>query len=301
MKIWDVAIIGGGTAGLSAAIYVARAGLSTCVIEKEFVGGQIVNSPDVENYPAVAKTSGFAFVMGLQEQAASFGAEIIYDSIVSCALSGEIKTLQLSATELQAKTVILATGAAHRKLNVPGEEQFLGRGVSYCATCDGNFFRGKTACVVGGGETAFEDALYLAGICEKVYLIHRRDTFRAAASAVDKLKVCENVEFVTPAVPTKIVGDTRVSAILLEQNGMQKEILTDAVFVAVGMQPQNELFAPWVDLDEGGYFAADESCTTKTAGVFVAGDARSKPLRQLVTAASDGAVAANAAIHAVRG
>ncbi len=301
MKIWDAVIVGAGTAGLSAGIYAARAGLTTCIVEKEFAGGQIVNSPDVENYPALPKVTGFDFVMGLQAQAESFGAEMIYDSIQSCELAGEIKTLTLGAQTLQAKTVILATGAAHRKLGVEGEAQFAGRGVSYCATCDGNFFRGKTACVVGGGETAFEDALYLAGICEKVYLIHRRDSFRAAASAVDKLRACANVEFVTPAVPTQIDGTAKVERILVEHNGEKREIATDAVFVAVGMQPQNEMFAPWVKLDASGYFDADETCTTMTPGVFVAGDARRKPLRQLVTAASDGAVAANAAIHFVRG
>lgn len=300
-EIWDTAIIGAGTAGLSAAIYAARAGLKVCVIEKEFAGGQILNSPEVENYPALGKVSGFDFVMGLQEQAASFGAQIINGTVTECELSGEIKTLTLKNKTVQCKTVILSPGASHRKLEVEGEEKFVGRGVSYCATCDGNFFRNKDVCVVGGGETAFEDALYLAGICSHVYLIHRRDTFRAAASAVERLKANENVSFITPAVPVRISGERKVESITVKSGAEEKDIPVSAVFVAVGMKPENEMFAPWAKLTESGYFASGEDCMTETAGVFVAGDAREKPLRQLITAASDGAVAANAAIHYLRG
>ncbi len=300
-KIWDTVIVGAGTAGLSAAVYAARAGLSTCVIEKEFAGGQILNSPEVENYPALKTVSGFEFVTQLNEQAAAFGTEIEYGTITACDLSDEIKTLTVNDNILKTKTVILAPGAAHRKLNVPGEEIFAGRGVSYCATCDGNFFRGQDVCVVGGGETAFEDALYLAGICNKVYLIHRRDSFRAAASAVERLKAQGNVEFVTPAVPVEISGDGKVERIVVSIGEEERIIPICAVFVAVGMQPENGMFELWAELDKGGYFASSEDCTTKTAGVFVAGDARTKPLRQLVTAASDGAVAATAAIHYLHG
>lgn len=300
-NIWDTAIVGAGTAGLSAAIYAARAGLSVCVIEKEFAGGQILNSPEVENYPALKKLSGFEFVMNLTAQAQDFGAQMINGSIQSCELAGEIKRLQLERETVLARTVILAPGAAHRKLEVEGEDTFAGRGVSYCATCDGNFFRGKDVCVVGGGETAFEDAQYLAGICRHVYLIHRRNSFRAAASAVEKLKKQPNVSFVTPAVPVKISGEKQVESITVMQDGNEREIAVSAVFAAVGMKPENEMFAPWAELDENGYFASGEDCVTKTPGVFVAGDARRKLLRQLVTAASDGAVAGNAAIHYLRG
>lgn len=300
-KIWDTLIVGGGTAGLSAAVYAARAGLSVCVLEKELAGGQILNSPEVANYPAMKTISGFEFVMQLQDQAQSFGAQMENGTIASCDLSGEIKTIHLSKQSILAKTVILAPGAAHRKLGVPGEDTFSGRGVSYCATCDGNFFRGKEVCVVGGGETAFEDAQYLAGICAKVYLIHRRNTFRAAHLAVERLKAMPNVEFVAEASVECIGGETRVEHVAVTQRGVQRVIPVSAVFVAVGMQPENAMFAPWAELDESGYFDSGEDCHTKTPGVFVAGDARRKPLRQLVTAASDGAVAGSAAIHYLRG
>ncbi len=297
----DIAILGGGTAGLSAAVYAARAGFDVCVIEKNMVGGQIVNSPEVENYPALAKMSGFDFIDALQRQAKGFGAKILSGRLVSCDLSGAQKTITLARKTVTAKAVILAPGAVHRKLNVPGEDKFAGRGVSYCATCDGGFFAGKDVAVVGGGETAFEDALYLTGVCRHVTLIHRRDTFRAAQSAVDRLAAQKNAAILTNAVPMRIDGKGSVESLVVKTLDGERTLPVDGIFIAVGMQPENGMFSPWVELEESGYFAADESCTTKTPGVFVAGDARTKPLRQLVTAASDGAVAATAAVHYLRG
>ena len=296
-KKYDVVVVGAGTAGLSAAMYAARAGLSVCVIEKSFAGGQIVNSPEVENYPALKTVSGFDFVMALQEQAKGFGAVVTSGAIKSMELSGEEKRFEMARKTIIGKAVVIATGAAHRKLGIPGEDVFSGRGVSYCATCDGGFFKEKDAVVVGGGETAFEDALYLSGLCNHVTLIHRRDSFRAAKSAVDRLMQKENVTVLTETVPLEIRGEQKVEELVIRQKGEEKILKTDAVFAAVGMQPENQMFAEWVDLDENGYFDAGEDCMTKTPGVFVAGDARRKPLRQLVTAASDGAVAATAAIH----
>ncbi len=297
----DIAILGGGTAGLSAAVYAARAGFDTCVIEKNIVGGQIVNSPEVENYPALAAVSGFDFIDILQKQAKGFGAKIISGRLVSCDLGGERKTIALARKTVTARAVVLAPGAAHRKLGVPGEDELAGKGVSYCATCDGSFFSGKDVAVVGGGETAFEDALYLAGVCRHVTLVHRRDTFRAAKSAVDRFAAQKNATILTNTVPVRIAGENAVESLVLNTPDGEKTLPVNGVFVAVGMQPENNMFSSWAALDESGYFASDESCKTKTPGVFVAGDARSKPLRQLVTAAADGAVAATAAVHYLRG
>ena len=297
--IYDIAIIGAGPAGLAAAIYGQRAGLNTITFEANVHGGQIINTPEVENYPAMGKVSGVEYAMGIYEQAVGFGATIEYKAVVDVDLEGEIKTLKCNdGTEYQAKTVIIATGVVRRKLEIPGEDRFLGAGVSYCATCDGLFFKDKTATVVGGGNTALEDAVYLAGVCEKVYLIHRRDEFRGARHEVEKVLANPKIEILYDTIPLAIEGQGSVSTLKVKnvKTEEEKTLYTSAVFVAVGLVPQNDIFAGKVDMD-GGYIAAGEDCTTNIPGVFVAGDTRTKSLRQLVTATSDGAVAATAAAH----
>ena len=290
----DILIIGGGTAGLTAAIYAVRAGYSALVLEKAVIGGQIVNTPHIENYPAIGKISGYDFADQLRRQAGSLGARILAGEISSLELSGTPKRVQTDLGEIEAKAVIIANGAHHRKLNVPGEDAFSGRGVSYCATCDGAFFRGKEVAIVGGGNTALQDALFLARGCKTVYLIHRRDAFRAEKTTVNAVQSAANIQVITPAVVCRITGDQVVTGLEIEQAGQKKQLAVAGVFIAVGMEPENELFSRWVEL-AGGYIKAGEDCLTSCPGVFAAGDTRTKPLRQLVTAAADGAVAAVAA------
>jgi len=295
--VYDIAIIGAGPAGLSAAIYAQRAGLNTITFEANVHGGQIINTPEVENYPALGKVSGVEYAMNIYEQAVGFGATIEYKAVTETQLEGEIKTLKCAdGSEYQAKAVIIATGVVRRKLEIPGEDRFLGAGVSYCATCDGMFFRGKTAVVVGGGNTALEDAVYLAAGCEKVYLIHRRDEFRGSKHEVEKVLKNPKIEILYDTVPLSIEGTGMVEKLLVKNVKTEEEkyLDTSAVFVAVGLIPQNDMFTGVVDM-EAGYIAAGEDCTTNIPGVFVAGDTRTKTLRQLVTATADGAIAATAA------
>ena len=297
--IYDIAIIGAGPAGLAAAIYGQRAGLKTITFEANVHGGQIINTPEVENYPALGKVSGVEYAMGIYEQAVGFGAEIEYKAVVDVQLEGDVKTLKCNdGSEYQAKTVIIATGVVRRKLEIPGEDRFLGAGVSYCATCDGLFFKDKTATVVGGGNTALEDAVYLAGICEKVYLIHRRDEFRGSRHEVEKVLANPKIEILYDTIPLAIEGEGMVSRLQVKnvKTEEEKTLYTSAVFVAVGLVPQNDLFEGKVEMD-GGYITAGESCKTNVPGVFVAGDTRTKSLRQLVTATADGAIAATAAAN----
>ena len=297
--IYDIAIIGAGPAGLSAAIYAQRAGFNTITFEANVHGGQIINTPEVENYPALGKVSGVEYAMSIYEQAVGFGATIEYKAVTDTQLEGEIKTLKCAdGSEYQAKAVIIATGVVRRKLEIPGEDRLLGAGVSYCATCDGLFFKDKTAVVVGGGNTALEDAVYLASVCEKVYLIHRRDEFRGAKHEVAKVLSNPKIEILYDTIPLSIDGMGKVESLRVKnvKTGEETVLSTSAVFVAVGLIPQNEMFAGKVDMTDG-YISADESCTTNIPGVFVAGDTRTKSLRQLVTATADGAIAGTAAAN----
>lgn len=300
--IYDIAIIGAGPAGLSAAIYGRRAGLSTICFESNVHGGQIINTPEVENYPALGKVSGVEYASNIYDQAVGFGAVVEYKAVTDVDFSGEIKKVICGDEEYRAKTVIIATGVTRRKLEIPGEDRLLGAGVSYCATCDGLFFKDKTAVVVGGGNTALEDAVYLAGICEKVYIIHRRDTFRGDQHEVEKVLKNEKIQVVYDTIPLSIEGSGKVERLRVKnvKTGEEKDIFTSAVFVAVGLIPQNDMFKGKVELTSDGYIMADESCKTSVEGVFAAGDTRNKTLRQLVTATSDGAVAATAAAAYVR-
>ena len=298
----DIIIIGAGTAGLTAAIYGQRAGLSCRIFEKYAPGGQIVNSPSIENYPGMYGVSGYDYSMALFDQAQKLGAAVEFAEVTGIDFSGEIKKVSTTAGDFEAKAVIIANGAARRKIGCKGEDEFEGRGVSYCATCDGAFFRGKTVAVVGGGESAFEETEYLAEICDKVYLIHRRDVFSAAKTAVDSVLKKKNVTVLTNSVIEEIKGVNAVSSVVLKNRANQStaEIHLSAVFVAIGLSPDNGMYKDVLKLDESGYFDADENCGTDIAGVFAAGDTRKKHLRQLVTAASDGAAAATAAANYIR-
>ena len=294
---YDIAIIGAGPAGLSASIYAQRAGYSTVCLEQNVQGGQIINTPEVENYPALGKVSGVEYATNLYEQALGFGGRVEYLPVTQVDFTGEEKVLTTPDGEVKAKAVIIANGVVRRKLGCPGEEQFIGRGVSYCATCDGLFFAGKKVVIVGGGNTALEDAVYLASLCERVYLIHRRDAFRGAAHEVEKVLKNPKITVVYDSVVTEIRGGAKVEQAVLKNVKTEETTVLDtaAVFVAVGLIPQNEMLKGKVLLTEGGYIKAGEDCCTDVPGVFAAGDTREKTLRQLVTAASDGAVAATAA------
>ena len=294
----DIIIIGAGPAGMTAAIYARRASKSVLVLEALSYGGQIINTPDIENYPVAAHISGFDFASQVYKQAKALGAEFRFEKALSVEDRGEDKLVRTAKNEYAAKAVIIATGSRNRSLGVENEEKLIGRGISYCATCDGAFYRKKTVAVVGGGNTALEDALYLADIAEKVYLIHRRDAFRGEESTVSRLREHENVEFVLNSVVRELRYDKKLTAVVtVDKHGGERELRVDGLFVAVGRIPENGSFAELIELDRAGYAVAGEDCRTKTAGVFVAGDNRTKDVRQLVTATADGAVAATEAIR----
>lgn len=293
-KIYDIAVIGGGPAGYTAAIYAGRAGYSALVFEKSSPGGQMGITSSIENYPGFASVDGFELASKMMEQAANFGADFAYEEVVSVELAGKTKTVRTDSGEYECRAVILATGAKPRLLGVPGEREYTGRGVSYCATCDGMFFRGKTVIVNGGGDTAFEDALYLSNVCEKVYIVHRRDAFRAAASTVKKAEAKENITFIKNANITEILGSgASVTGVKLRdtKTGEESALEANGVFVAVGRIPDTALVKDQLELDKNGYIIADETTKTSVPGVFAAGDVRTKPLRQIVTACADGASA----------
>ena len=299
--MYDIVIVGAGTAGLSAAIYGVRAGKSVLVLESTTYGGQIVNSPEVENYPGIAKTSGFEFATALYEQAESLGAEIDFDEVVRVEKDGNDFVVYTEDREIPCHSVILATGAKNRPLGVEREEQMVGAGVSYCATCDGAFFRGQKTIVVGGRNTAHEDAEFLSNFSEKVYVVHRRDEFRGEQWLVNTLSKKENVEFVMDSVVTEILGDRRVEGVRIKnvKTDALTELEVTGIFVAIGQMPDNKAFEDLVDLDGGGYIRGQEDCRTSCEGVFVAGDCRTKVVRQLATATADGAVAGLAACEYV--
>ena len=302
MQMYDLLIIGAGTAGLSAAIYAARGGLSTLVFEGAMYGGQIIVSPTVENYPGVGCVSGADFANSLYAQAEQLGVQFAFETVVSVEDTDGKKIVKTDSSVYEGKAVILATGAKNRPLGIAGEERFTGRGISYCATCDGSFFQGKTVAVVGGGNTALEDAEVLAKLCNKVYLIHRRNQFRGEASQVERLQKLDNVEFVLESTVVELQGETSLTGIVVENvsNGTRQSLQVDGLFVAIGQVPQNAAFSELVETDSHGYIVAGEDCKTNRAGVYAAGDGRTKTVRQLVTAAADGAVAALAAAEYIR-
>lgn len=292
----DLIILGAGPAGLTAGIYGARGGLDTVIIEKKSFGGQAAITPEVENFPGVQNVDGFTLTFTMEQQARSFGVDFVYDEVESVSLDGDVKTVVTKNNgTIQAKTVIIACGAEAKKLGVEGETDLIGKGVSYCATCDGRFFKGKPVAVVGGGNTAVEDALYLSAFAKEVYLIHRRDALRASAVLSDKVKN-SSVKILWDTVIESLSGNPLEKIVVKNVKTNEKTTLDVAcVFVAVGQTPSSSLFTDKV-AHENGYILADENMATNIDGVFVAGDVRKTPLRQIVTACADGAVAAESAI-----
>ena len=294
--MYDIIIIGGGPAGLTAALYGVRSGKSVLLFEKTGFGGQIAKSPLVENYPALKAVSGLELSENLRSQAEDFGCEFRKETVLSVS-DGEIKKITTSKGEYEARAVIFALGTEERRLGLENEEKYVGRGLSYCAYCDGNFFRNREVAVVGGGNTALQDALYLSDICKKVYLVHRRNEFRAEENLVIKARAKENIELVTDSVPTEI-GGTPIVQYLRVKNRLTdevRELSVNGVFMAIGQIPQTKDFSDILPLDESGYVNVGEDCTVKD-GIYVCGDCRKKEIRQLTTAVSDGTVAAAKAI-----
>ncbi len=295
--MYDLIIIGSGPAGLSAAVYGKRAGLEVLVIEKNYMsGGQVLNTYEVDNYLGMPGINGFDMGMQFREHADKLGVEHAEGEVTGIE-DGKVKKVITTDQEYEAYAVILAMGANHAHLNVPGEEKFTGRGVSYCATCDGAFYRGKTVAVVGGGDVALEDAVYLARFCEKVYLIHRRDEFRGAKILQKQVEALDNIEVLYSHTVEEICGEDNVNKLLLKdvKAGEQKELPVDGIFIAVGIVPATKWLPDWIEKDEKGYVVATEEGETSVTGIYAAGDIRTKALRQIITAVADGA---NAAVRA---
>ncbi len=301
--MYDMIIIGAGPAGLSAAVYGQRGGKKTLILDEKGYGGQIINTPEVENYPGIKSVSGFQLASQMYEQATELGAELVFEKAVQVIDEGRKKVVKTQNGQYEAKTVIFATGAKNRPLGLEREEQLTGAGISYCATCDGAFFRNKDVAVIGGGNTALEDAEVLAGIANKVYLIHRRDIFRGDTANVKRLLSKDNVVILLDTVPEELMGEHRVTGLRVRnvKTGEERQIEVSGVFVAIGQMPDNKAFENVAALDQSGYIKADESCMTERPGIFTAGDCRTKKVRQLATAAADGAVAALAAIEYMNG
>lgn len=295
--MYDIVIVGGGTAGMTAAIYGLRAGKKVLLIEGTTFGGQITLSPHVENYPGIAEVSGSQFATAMAEQVSALGAELEYTKVKSVRKDGGNKIVVTEDKEIPCRTVILATGVSHRHLGVPREEELVGAGVSYCAVCDGAFFKGSDVAVVGGGSTALQDAVFLSEYCSHVYVVHRRDEFRGEKHLVETLSARDNVTFVLDSVVSEIKGEDAVESIriLNKKTGGTSELKVEGIFIAVGQKPNNDPFEEIVKLNDEGYILAAEDCMTSCPGIFAAGDCRTKEVRQLTTAAADGSVAALAA------
>lgn len=294
-KIFDTIIIGGGPAGYTAALYCTRAGLSTLVLEKFSAGGQMTQTSTIDNYPGFDEgIDGFSLGFKMQQGAERFGAETIQTEVLSVDLNANPKKIVTDSGELLSKTVIIATGADHKHLGVDKEESLIGRGVGYCAACDGMLFRGKTVAVVGGGNSAAADALLLSKICQKVYVIVRRDAMRATKIYHEPLMKAENVEFKWNSEVRELLSGMKISGVRIEnKSGESEEIALDGLFISIGRQPATEIFKGQLELDRSGYIVADESTKTNIPGVFAVGDVRTKVLRQIITAAADGAVASH--------
>lgn len=296
--MYDMIIVGSGPAGLGAAVYGKRAGLNLLVIEKNpMSGGQVLNTYEVDNYLGLPGIGGFDMGVKFREHAEKMGAEFKEAEVTDIEDMGSYKLVHTSEGDFEAKTLILAMGAQHAKLKVPGEEELAGMGVSYCATCDGAFFKNKTVAVVGGGDVAVEDAIFLARFCEKVYLIHRRDSLRAARVLQDSLRALPNVEILWNTTVSSINGEDMVESLTIKEvtSEEERELSVNGVFIAVGIRPDTAICKDLVACDAGGYVLAGEDTATSAPGIFVAGDARKKPLRQIITAVADGANAVTAA------
>ncbi len=298
--MYDLIIIGSGPAGLSAAVYGMRAGLNLLVMEKNpMSGGQVLNTYEVDNYLGLPGINGFDMGVKFREHADKLGATFKEAEVTALEDKGDYKVVHTTEGDFEAKTVILAMGAHHAHLHVPGEEELSGMGVSYCATCDGAFFKNRTVAVVGGGDVAVEDAIFLARSCEKVYLIHRRDSLRAAKVLQDALLALPNVEVIWNHTVEEICGEDMVEGIRIREknSGEEKNIAVDGIFIAVGIHPDTEFVRELVACDDGGYILAGEDTKTTISGIYAAGDVRKKPMRQIITAVADGANAATAAAN----
>ena len=296
--MYDIIIIGAGPAGLTASIYARRANKKFLVIEANNYGGKIINTINIENYPGEPNISGFDFANRLYNQAKDMGSEIVFEKVVDIKNNKDYKEVITKNNKYKSKTIIIATGSDNRKLGLANEDDLVGKGISYCATCDGAFYKNKDVAIIGGGDAAIEDAIYLSDIANKVYLIHRRDEFKAELSMIDKLKEKNNVEFILNSYVNNINATDKINSINVINNEDRKEteFKIDGLFIAVGQIPENQHFAKLINIDKTGYIEADETCHTNVEGIFVAGDTRTKQLRQLVTATSDGAIAATEAI-----
>ena len=295
-KIYDVIIVGGGPGGYTAALYATRAGLSTLILEKMAVGGQMAATSVIDNYPGFDEgIDGFSLGEKMKAGAERFGAETVFAEVTDSLLEGNVKEIQTTEGTFYSKAVIIATGASPRKLGLEEEDKLVGRGVGYCAVCDGMFYRGKDVVVVGGGNSAVEDAIYLSRICNKVRLVHRRDTFRASKIYQDELLKTENIELILDSEVMEILYEEKVNGVRVVNNktGVDSIIATDGVFISIGRQPISDIWKGQVDMDEAGYIVADETTKTNIPGVYAVGDVRTKALRQVVTATADGAVAAH--------
>lgn len=295
-EIYDVIVIGGGPAGYTAALYTSRAGLSTLVIEKLYAGGQMTQTTQIDNYPGFhEQIDGFTLGMNMQLGAQRFGVETVNEEVLSVQLEGSEKTVKTSEKVYTAKAVIIATGAGHKHLGIPNEEELTGRGVAYCASCDGMFYKDKTVAVVGGGNSAAADAMVLSRIAKKVYLIHRRDQLRATKVYHDPLMKAENIQFVWNSTVEEFLHGDKLTGVRLRNSvtGEEQELALDGLFVSIGRSPNTELFKQQLELDSDSYIVADETTRTNIPGVFAVGDVRTKAVRQIVTAAADGAVAAH--------
>ena len=290
--MYDIIIVGAGPAGLTAAIYARRAQKNVLVLEALTYGGQIINTKDIENYPGYEHISGFDFATNLYNQAKNLGAQIKFEKVIDIKEKEVITTKETYKT----KTIILATGLENRKLELENEKELIGKGISYCATCDGNFYKNKEVAVVGGGNVALEDAIYLSDICKTVYLIHRNETFKAEQILVDKLKEKQNIKIILNSNVVKLKSEETLKSIIIKTKEKEQEINVSALFIAVGKIPENGNFKKLIETDQYGYIITTENCHTNVEGIFAAGDNRVKQLRQLVTATSDGAIAATEAI-----
>lgn len=301
-KIYDIAILGGGPGGITAGIYAKRAGLDVVIIEKNMPGGAITTTPEISNYTGFSSISGMELATKMFEHAGNFNIPFVFDEVKSVELEGEVKKVVCFGQEILAKTIIIGTGASVRKLDVVGEKKFLGKGISYCATCDGNFFKGLKVAVVGGGNTALEDALYLSNLASDVYLIHRRDEFRGQEYLVQKLKERENIHFVLNSVVSALDGEEKLTGVVVEnlETKAHQNLKIDGLFVCIGRGPDTDVYGNKLKLTDGGYIQTDCNMKTNIDGVFAIGDIRNTPLRQVITACSDGAIAATKAFEYIK-
>ena len=298
MEQFDIIIIGAGTAGMTAGIYAARANKKTLILEGKNYGGQIINTPDIENFPALNHISGIEYATNLYNQVKELGVTYKMEEVQNIT---EDRVVTTNKNQYQAKAVIIATGTQNRKLSLEGEDTLVGRGISYCATCDGRFYKGKNVAVIGGGNTAIEDAIYLSDLADKVYLIHRREGFRADQKAIEILKSKENVEFILNNKPHKLIAENKITGLEIINNENEITMIdVSGIFIAIGQIPNTEIFKDFIDLNESGYIKSKDGVHTNIDKIYVAGDVREKELRQLITAASDGAIAANTAITEIQ-